>query len=184
MSHATIEQIHGIIDRTLGEPERERLMVHITSCQKCSGVLALEQSIVKAIRNAPLVKPSGQFTAKVMERILPGNSGSLLFRALSAGGKTLAMIAVLAVVGYVLTLNVPGDEGKGRTESSQFMKTFSQYYQEASRFISAQSKQMSRGMVETTAAKQWEIIGMIVMTFVILLLIDRHVVRPLMKLKL
>jgi len=143
-----------------------------------------ERNLTRAAKGVPLTETSRRFTAKVMEKVLPGPVDSMLFRILSGGGRILAMMAILAVVGYALSLNLSDSGPRISTGSSGLMETLDQNYRTMRTILLNQQKQMTRGILETSESKQWELVGMILVTFMILALLDRFVFRPLTKLKL
>lgn len=184
MSHLTYQQILEFVDEKASKVEREQIMNHVRSCKRCAEIVLQEQNLTHAIKSVPLTGTSRRFTAKVMEKVLPGSIDSFLFRILSGGGRILAMMAILAVVGYALSLNFSDPESKISARPSGLVEKLDQDYRDVWTVLLNQQKQLTRGILETSDTRQWELVGMILLTFMILALLDRFVFRPLTKLKI
>lgn len=186
MAHLTYDQIQAMGDHTIGDAERRSLEEHLFSCKRCAREVALQESVARAIRQAPLVRPSRRFTKNVMDRILPGSQDSKIFRLLGGAGKILAMGLVLAVMAFALTRTWPGttESTTAVQNQSQVTKVFLQYYAQAQQLLLAGSDKMGQTLTQQSTTPQSKILAMTILSFAGLALVDRYVLRRFLKMKL
>ena len=184
MGHLTYQQIQALADGTLGESERKGYEGHVSACPHCRREIALQQSLVRAIRHLPLVKPCKRFTRNVMEQILPQSRGSTLFRLLGGTGKIIAMSLVLAVIVFALTRPWSGTVAESQQNQSEVTKLFSQYYAQAQRVLVEGSDMMGKTMANQSNTGPVRILTMTFLSLIGLALIDKYILRPILKMKL
>lgn len=177
MTHLSQQQIQMMADKTLEAQEHDLLQQHVRTCSRCSKELVFQHSLLRAAREAPLVRPSGGFTSRVMELVAPGLKGGLVFRFLSNFGNALAMVVVVGAIGYVLTLNLPSAVTAQTAEPSELSRAISQSYTALQQFFAAQSDQMTSTVAEKTSVKGSKVGLMALASLLILALFDRIVFR-------
>jgi len=178
MSHLTYKQIQDLADETAGS-EKERLIRHTAECNRCAREVAIQRSLARAAKEAPIIKTSFGFTRKVMETIAPAERGTWLLRFFGGTGKTIAMIAVLGVIAYALTF-LPGT-AEVASEESELAKLFSGYYQQVSQFLVQESGRMSQAMTTQSSTEGSKILTMTVISLLALGLVDRFVLKPFLR---
>ena len=185
MSHLTHIQIQGMADGSISEPDRSAIQQHLAGCASCAHELSEQKALVAAIRQAPVIRPSRQFTRNVMEQILPGSQESKLLRFLGGTGKILAMGVVLAMIGFALTRSWTGTTTETRSQSqSEVTKVISQYYHQAEQFLLTNSAKFGQSVAQQGGTEQWKVLLMTLLSLISLALLDRYVFRRFLKLKL
>lgn len=182
--HLTERDIQDIIDQTIDAGRKTTLLEHAVSCKKCSAALAFERSLTQTIRTLPLHRTSGSFTTKVMGRVDPEYRSGVLFRMFGGAGRILAMAAVLGLIVYALTLNVPGSPPTEGGPATQLFGELSSYYSSAKAFLTSRSSQMNQTVDQRASGQGVQILSV---TFVVLLalgLIDRFVFRHFVRMKM
>lgn len=177
MTHLSQQQIQMMADKTLEAREHDVLQQHARTCSRCGKELAFQHSLLRAARQAPLVRPSGGFTSRVMELVAPELKGGLTFRFLSNFGNALAMVVVVGAIGYVLTMNFPSAVTAQSAEPSELSRAISQSYTALQQFLATQSDQMTRTVAEKTSLKGSKVGLMALASLLILALLDRLVFR-------
>ncbi|GJQ19830.1 MAG: hypothetical protein HBSIN02_01850 [Bacteroidia bacterium] len=179
MEHLTVEEIHDLavrVDR--GDLPKEALPAHVTMCRECMQEFRFQAVLVNTLRTHIHPAPRSMKKA-VMNRIIP--SGDTVFtKILSAGGRALAMVAVVAVIVYGLSLELPGSSRPSPT--SELFGQMSSYYNVAKEFLSAHTSAL--GAPRTDGGEKVKIL---VMTFVVLAglgLIDKILGRRFVRMKL
>ena len=180
MSHLTYKQIQDIADGNIGEG-KENLLRHAAECRRCAREIAIQRSLARAAKEAPVVKTSSRFARRVMETIDPGSEETWLFRLLGGTGKMLAMVVVLGIVGFALTL-LPGSAGTS-SEQSALSKLFSDYYSQMQQVLVQESGRMSQTMTSQTATEESKILSMTIFSILVLALLDRFVLRRFLRLR-
>lgn len=173
MTHLSQQQIQMMADKTLEAREHDALQRHALTCSRCSKELAFQHSLLRAARQAPLVRPSGGFTSRVMELVAPELKGGLAFRFLGNFARALAMVSVVGVIGYVLTMNLPSAVSAQSTQPSELSQAISQSYASFQKFLATQSNQMTNTVAEKTSVKGSKVGLMALVSLLILALLDR-----------
>lgn len=178
MSHLTYQQIQNLADDAAGN-ERETLLRHLRECSRCSREVALQRSLARAAKEAPVIKTSNRFTRKVMGTIGAAGGETWLFRFFLGAARIVAMAAVLGAIVYAMTL-LPGLTGVS-SEQSEVSKLFSGYYQQATQFIAQESGRMSQAMTSQSSTQGSKILSMMLFSLVVLGLLDRLVLKPFLR---
>ena len=101
------------IDGTLSEREQTRVADHVASCPGCSLIVEETQQALSAVRRLPEMPLPAGFMARLHERLdredekQVSHSWFLLNRSFALRGAALAMVACLAVVILVKTIDMP-----------------------------------------------------------------------------
>ena len=98
MNHLSTTEILQIVDGTIANGARTKLMLHLDSCPKCRAEVEFHRNLVRAAKSAPLERTSRGFTAGVLEIISPSARKSLSSMFVDNLGRILAMGLVLTVV--------------------------------------------------------------------------------------
>lgn len=180
MVHLTYKQVQDIADGIVGT-EMENLLRHTAECRRCAREVAIQRSLARAAKEAPIVKTSPQFTRRVMGKIIPGESETWLFRLLGGTGKFFAMIVVLGIIGSALML-LPASVGSS-SEQSVLGKLFADYYDQVENVLVQESGQASQAMTSQTSGEGSKILSMTIFSILVLALLDRFVLRPFLHLR-
>lgn len=178
MSHLTYKQVQDLADGNVGAG-MEAVRRHEAECRRCAREVAIQRSLSRAAKEAPLVKTSPRFARRVMGVIDPGSQETWLFRLLGGTGKLLAMLVVLGIVGYALTL-LPGSAGTS-SEQSQITRLFSDYYSQMQQALTQQAGRLSQTMTSQTSTDGSKVLSMTVVSILVLALLDRFVLRPFLR---
>lgn len=178
MSHLTYKQAQDLADGMVVEG-MEALRRHAAECSRCAREVAIQRSLARAAKESPLVKTSPGFTRSVMEIVNPGSRETWLFRMLGGTGKMLAMVVVLAVVGYALTF-LPNSASTG-VGQSEISKLFSDYYAQMQQVLTQQAGNLSQTMSSQTATDESKVLSMTIVSILALALLDRFILRPILR---
>ncbi|MEP0823610.1 MAG: hypothetical protein HRF44_12255 [Ignavibacterium sp.] len=179
MEHLTVEEIHDLamrVDR--GDLQKQALPAHLITCGDCMQEFRFQGVLVHALRTHVHPAPRSMKRA-VMNRIIPAGE-SALTKILSAGGRVLAMAAVVAMIVYGLSLDLPGSSQPGPT--SELFGQMSSYYNVAKEFLAAHTSVL--GTSKNDGGEKGKIL---VMTFFVLAglgLVDKFVGRRFIRMKL
>jgi hypothetical protein len=182
--HLTEKEIQGLVDQTIDPIRKTELLRHAASCKECGAELSLERSLTQAIRIAPLHKTARQFTSNVMGQIDPGLPNSLMYRMFGGVGRLLAMAGVLGVIAYGLTLNVPGNADSSNGPATVFFGEISSYYDSAKDFLTNRSTQMNQTVDQRASGQGMQTLAMTFVVLIALGLLDRFVLRHLVRMKM
>ncbi|MEX2116650.1 MAG: hypothetical protein WEB37_07175 [Bacteroidota bacterium] len=182
--HLTEKEIHTLADQTADPRRKAELLDHVASCKRCTAELSLERSLLQAIRAVPLHKTSGQFTSRVMGQLDPELRNGLLFRMFGGAGRAIAMAAVLGLIAYALTLNVPGSTPSGNGPATVLFGEISSYYDSAREFLTSSSIQVNQKVDQRASGQGMQILAMTFVVLIALGLLDRFVLRHFVRMKL
>ena len=124
MNHLTTREILQIVDGTIANGEKTKLIVHLDVCDRCRQEVQFHRSIGQAVREFPLVRPSNEFTACILGKIAPAAKKSWISRVVDNLGNIIAMGLVLSVVWYAVSM-VPSSTSP--TEPSGISKALAVY---------------------------------------------------------
>ena len=182
--HLTAKEIQALADQTIDSSRKTELLNHAASCRRCAAELSFERSLAQAIRTAPLHKTSVQFTSKVMGQVDPGFRNSLVFRMFGGVGRFIAMAAVLGVIAYGLTLNVPGTSDATQGPATVLFGEISSYYDSAKEFLNSRSTQVNQTVDQRASGQGMQILAMTFVVLIALGLLDRFVFRHFVRMKM
>ena len=183
MSHLTDAQIQSLTDTSSPPGDRERLIRHVETCAECARELEFQRALARAIRKVPVHKTSRGFTGRVMGRVAPELKQAFLFRLFGGAGRTLAMAAVLGIVAYGLSLDLPGTTSETPGTTSVMFKELSTYYGAAREFILQRSTTLNTSVESNASTEGGQIVAMTLLVLAVLGLIDRFVLRNVVKIK-
>lgn len=183
MNHLTTREIFQIVDGTIANGERTKLMVHLEACHRCQHEVQIHRSVGQAVSDAQLVRPSDGFAARVVARIAPEAKKTWISRVVDNLGNILAMGLVLSVVWYAVN---SASAGKVPAEPSGFSKTLALYVEYYGKARDAASKQITRVVGEPRkepAPMTSDVVTLTLISLLILVGIDRFVVRRVIKIR-
>ena len=183
MNHLTTTEILQVVDGTVANGVRTKVMVHLEMCSQCRGEVQFHRNLVRAAKAAPLVRPSKGLTAAVLDIVAPGTKKSLSSKIVDSLGGILAMALVLSVVWYVLETPASTSTSQQPSLFSSVVSTYVQYYAHAQELI---AKQKALIIGESVKDRESSSTHAMVLTFISILLlvaIDRFIVRRMIKIR-
>ena len=184
MNHLTTKEIFEIVDGTIANGERTKLMVHLETCQRCRHEVQFHRSLGQAAKDAPLARPSNGFTARIVSRIAPEAKKSLISKIVDNLGNILAMGLVLSVVWFAV-MSTP--ISKSPTEPSGISKALAVYVEYYAKARDVASKQFVRVMGKPDKSQTSttpDVATLTLISLLILVVIDRFVVRRVIRIRL
>jgi hypothetical protein len=178
MVHLTYKQVQDIADGMVDKESRDMLR-HAAECRRCAREVAIQRSLARAAKEAPVVKTSPQFTRRVMRNIVPGESETWLFRLLGGTGKFFAMIVVLGSIGTALVL-LPSSVGSSPEEST-LGKLFSDYYGKMAQVLVQGSGQASQAVASQTSGDSAKILVITLASILVLVMVDRFFFKAFLR---
>jgi hypothetical protein len=181
MSHLTTTEILQIVDGTIAIGEKTRLIGHMDSCPICRRELQFHRMLGQAAREAPLAKPSRGFTASVVKRVAPAAKRSWMSSVVNNLGNFIAMALVLSVVWFAVNSTALR---KQPVEPSGISKVFALYVEYYAKAREAASKQVVKVVGEPKKeqnSKSPDVAMLTLISLLILVGIDRFVVRRVIK---
>jgi hypothetical protein len=181
MSHLTPEEIFQIIDSTIANGEKTRLLSHLDSCARCRREIDSQRGLEKAARTAPLASPSHEFTSSVMKRVAPAMKKSLVTKVVDNLANILAMALVLSVLFYALNVQ---KASTGTSEPSFVTRTlavYTEYYGKARDYLKQEIPPASTA--KERSPETIKIVLMAVVSLVILVGVDRFLLRRVIRLQ-
>ena len=183
MNHLTANEVLQVIDGSVLNGEKTRILVHLESCLRCRTEVEFSRNLERAARSAPLSRPSREFTSRVMGRIVPQPKRSIGTWFINNLANILAMALVLTVVWYAVTLKKPSGERSGPTAISNALAVYSEYYTKVREFFPAERmKAMQKPVVEQSADTN-KVVLFTVISILILAGVDRLVVKRVNRLR-
>lgn len=183
MNHLTANEVLQVVDGSMLNGEKNRILVHLESCSRCRREVEVSRNLERAARSAPLLKPSREFTGRVMGRIAPQSKRSIATWFINNLANILAMALVLTVVWYAVTLKKPSDANTGPTVVSKALAVYSEYYARVREFFPADRVKAIQKPVTDQSAETNKIILFTVISILILVAVDRLVVRRVIRLR-
>jgi len=184
MNHLTTREIFQIVDGTIDNGERTKLIVHLEACQHCRQEVQFQRSLGKATQELPLVKPSKGLTARIVGRIAPETKKTWMSRIVDNLGNIMAMGLVLSIVWYAVTM---APASKTPTESSALSKAFGVYVEYYAKARDATSREVEKFVGEPKkeqTTKTADVATLTLISLMILVAIDRFVVRRMIRIRL
>jgi hypothetical protein len=184
MNHLTTREILQIVDGTIANGQKTKLLVHLETCQRCRQEVQFQRTLGQAAKEIPLTKPSKGFTPRILGTIAPGTRKSWVTRIVDNLGNILAMGMVLTVVWYAVNI---GPASKNPTEPSAISKAFAVYVEYYAKARDVASKEVARIVVEPRKEQTSKTVDAGTLTLISLLIlvaIDRFVVRRVVRIRL
>lgn len=179
MEHLKLSELQELAERSAGGQD---LPVHVQECRHCRNEYRLQLALVRSLRTPAHAAP-GSVKRTVMSRITSPAGQGVVVRLLSGSGRALAMAAVLAVVFFALTMNMPGtSDATASGPASEVFSRLSSYYADAKEFLSKGSDALRPVARQNGGGDRFVIMTLVVLGG--LGLVDRFVLRRFVHLKL
>ena len=183
MNHLTTKEIFQIVDGTIANGERTKLIVHLDACQRCRQEVQVHRSLGQAVKEIPLAQPSNGFTARTLGEIAPEAKKSWVSRVVDNLGNIMAMGLVLSVVGYAVSM---APTSKSPTEPSAISKALAVYVEYYAKARDVASKEFA-GVVGEPKKEQTsttaDVATLTLISLLILVAIDRFVARRVIRIR-
>lgn len=181
MNHLTANEVLQVIDGSMTNGEKTRILVHLESCPRCRKEVEFSRNLERAARSAPLSKPSRDFTARVMGRVVPQSKQSIATWFINNLASILAMALVLTVVWYAVTAK--GQAGPDRTPSviSNALTIYSEYYAKMRSYFPADRIKAIQKPAGEQSAETNKVVLFTAISILILVAADRLVVRRVIR---
>ena len=184
MNHLTTREMFQIVDGTIANGERTKLISHLETCQRCRTEFEFQRSLSQAARQTPLARPSKGFTSRVVRKIAPEMKKSWVSRFVDNLGNIMAMGLVLSIVWYAVTL---APTSANPTQPSALSKAFGVYVEYYAKARDAASKEFVHVVGESKkdqATNTSDVATLTLISLLILVAIDRFVVRRVIRIRL
>ena len=183
MNHLTTREIFQIVDGTIATGEKTKLTIHLESCKRCRQEVQFHRSLSQAAREAPLARPSKGFTARIVGKITPETKKSWMSKTIDNLGNIIAMGLVLSIVGYAVNM---APASKSPLEPSAISKALGVYGEYYAKVRDAASKEIVRVVGEPKkeqTSKAADVTMLTLISLLILVAIDRFVVRRVIRIR-
>jgi hypothetical protein len=184
MSHLTTSEIFQVVDETLANGVRTKIVAHLETCSRCRQEVEFQQKLLRAAKSAPLVKPPTDLRARVLNAVTPQNKKNLLSKIVNNLGSILAMGIVLTVVWYAGSNTSPSGGSKQPSILSEAVKTYVDYYARAKDFVAKKQVQLVGDTAKNPPPASDNVVYLTIASIIILVAVDRFVVRRFMKIRL
>jgi hypothetical protein len=182
MKHIPFDIICKIADGELSQKEVELYINHWKSCQSCQKETELQRLIMKASNRAKLVEPSNNFTRSILEIINPSQKKKWSEWLLHNLGNIIAMVLVLAFLGYILSIAETSDFQTEKSAKNKPVTEFVQIIQKGSSEINSCLKSIFS--IQSIKTMHTNTIVYALLAIILLMLIDRITGYFLRQLKL
>jgi hypothetical protein len=181
MSHLTTMEVFQVVDETLANGARTKIVAHLEICPQCRQEVELQRKLLRAAKSAPLARPSADFRTKVLNAVVPQSKKNLLSKIVNNLGSILAMGIVLTVVWYAGSHTSPSVGTEKPSILSEAVKTYVDYYARARDFVAKKQAQLVGEPVKRPAKGNDNAVYLAIASIIILAAVDRFVVRRFMK---
>jgi hypothetical protein len=183
MSHLTTNEVFQIVDETLANGVRTKIVAHLEICARCRQEVEFQRRVLRVAKGAPLVRPSADFRERVLKSVTPQSQSGWLSKIVNNLGSILAMGIVLTIVWFAGSNTSPGS---GSTQPSIFsgaVKTYIDYYARARDFVATKQAQLLGEPAKNPTPRNDNVIYLTIVSILILVAADRFVVRRLLKIR-
>lgn len=184
MSHLTTSEVFQVVDETLANGVRTKIIAHLEICSRCRQEVEFQRKLLRAAKSAPLVRPSAGLRDRVLYAVTPQSKKNLLSKIVNNLGNILAMGIVLTVVWYAGSNTSPSGGSNQPSILSEAVKTYVDYYASARDFVAKKQVQLVGESPKNPPPGSDNVIFLTIISLVILVAVDRFVVRRLIKIRL
>ena len=181
MTHLTMTQILLYVDGTADYASQAQCTSHLAVCERCRREAELHKKLVKAGRQN-VYKTSPGFIESVMAKVAPQARSSWTTKILDNLANVFSMMLVLGVLGYAISSKSSFTVNES-PEFSVMTKIFSDAYAKIKQSANEQTRQISV-KVTPTSNKTGKLFVFSVMALLALGVVDRFVVRRIIKTRL
>ena len=183
MSHLTTSQILQIIDGTIANGVRTQLLAHLEACPRCRREVDFQRKLERVVRSAPLAQPSHKFTQDVIAQVVPRSRKSWSSKLIDNLSSVLAMGFVLTIVWYAANVPVTASSTTQPSVFSEVIKTYVEYYSRVREFVAKNQPGITAQPAKERSTNSGDVILLTVVSVLILVGIDRFVVRRVIKIR-
>ena len=184
MNHLTTREIFQIVDGTIANGERTKLVAHLEACQRCRQEVMFHKSLGQAAKEVPLAKPSKEFTAHIVGIITPETKKSWMSKTIDNLGNIIAMGLVLSAVWYAVNMAPASKSPSEPSGISKALAVYMEYYAKAREAASKEIVRFAGEPKKEQASKTADVATLTLISLLILVAIDRFVVRRVIKIRL
>lgn len=178
MTHLTMTQILQYVDGTADYASQAQCTSHLAVCERCRREAELHKKLLKAGRQN-LYKTSPGFIETVMAKVAPQPKSTWAATILNNLANIFSMMLVLGILGYAISAK-SGFKVTENPEFSAMTKVFSDAYAKLKQSANEQTRQISV-KVTPPSNKTGKLFIFSLMTLLALGLVDRFVLRRIMK---
>lgn len=183
MSHLTTSQIFQVIDGTIANGARTELLAHLEACPRCRHEVDFQRKLERVAKSAPLTQPSQVFTANVISQVAPRSKKSWTSKLIDNLSSVLAMGFVLTIVWYAANIPVTASSTTRPSVFSEVIKTYVDYYSRAREFVAKNQIRLTAEPPKERSSNTDDVVLLTVASVLILVGIDRFVVRRVIKIR-
>ena len=183
MNHLTTNEVLQFVDGAIANGVRTKLMEHLEVCPRCRAEVEFQRNLLRAAKAAPLARPSREFTASVLDAVSHQTKKTWSTTIVNNLGRVLAMAMVLSVVWYVLNAPRPAQNSTPQSVLSTIVHTYVDYYAQAQNFVSNQKVRIIGEPTAKEGTGTDHVIILTVISILILVVVDRFVVRRVIKIR-
>ena len=183
MNHLTANEVFQLVDETLANGARSKILAHLEVCSQCRQEIEFQRKLLRAAKSAPLVRPSADLRARVLNAITSPSKKSLLSKIVNNLGSILAMGLVLTVVWYAGSTTTPSTGSQQPSILSEAVKTYVDYYARARDFITKKQVQLIGEAPKNASPQNDNVLYLTVVSIIILVAVDQLVVRKFMRIR-
>lgn len=177
MNHLSTIEIFQIVDDTIANGVRTNIFAHLELCPRCRQEVEMQRRLLRVARSAPTVKPSAELTSRVLDIVAPRSKKTWSTRVVNNLSNFIALGIVLSVVWYAVISPAPISGSAQPSVFSDAVKTYIDYYSRARDFVSREQVRLVGEPAKTQPTKSEHVMLMTVASLLILILVDRFVVR-------
>jgi hypothetical protein len=183
MNHLTTIEVFQIVDETLANGARTKLVAHLERCPRCRQEVEFQRKLLRGARSAPLFRPSAGLREKVLLTVAPPAKKTLFQVVLNNLGNIIAMGMVLTVVWFAASTTNTSSESTQPSVLSKAVKSYVDYYSQAKNFISEKQTQLVGEPAKNPPPKNGNVLYFTLFSVIILVAVDRFVVRKLIRIR-
>jgi hypothetical protein len=184
MNHLTTREVLQFVDGTIANGEKTELIVHLETCARCRQQVQLHRSLGQAVKEVPLVQPPAGFTARVMGTIAPTPKKSWVSKIIDNLGNILAMGLVLSIVWYAVNTVPASNTQMEPFGISKALTLYLEYYAKARDLASREMVKVVGEPKKEQTSKSADVAQLTLISLLILVAIDRLVLRRVIRIRL
>lgn len=182
MTHLTMTQILQFIDGTADYAAQAQCTNHLAVCERCRREVEIQKRLSKVARQN-VHRTSARFTEQVMSRVAPQLRLSWTAKLLNNLANVFAMMIVLGVLGYAIS-STSSFKSEASPELSSLTKSFTDSYAKLKESIQQETNKWTDKVAPPSSGRSQRFVIFAFLTLLALGIVDRFVLRQLMKTKL
>lgn len=177
MNHLTTIEIFQVVDDTIANGVRTKIFAHLELCLRCRQEVELQRRLLRVAKSAPLTRPSAELRTRVLDIVAPRPRKTWITRIVNNLGNVIAMAMVLTVVWYAATAPAASGGTAKPSVFSEAVKSYLEYYSRARSFVAREQVRVMGEPTKTQPTKNDNIALMTIVSVLILVGVDRYVMR-------